>query len=57
VAQRLCEAFVRLRHLGDLAQIGPDVPFEPVFVIQTGRGIIFLRDQLLEAGGEGGLDT
>jgi hypothetical protein len=55
VAQGLFEAFVRLRHLGDLAQIGSDVPFEPVFVVEAGRGIVVLRDQLLEAGGKGGL--
>ncbi|PAV92449.1 hypothetical protein WR25_07207 [Diploscapter pachys] len=35
--------------------IGSDVSFEPILVIQAGRGIVVLRNQVLEAGGEGGL--
>lgn len=52
MAQHLFEPFIRLGHLGELAKIGADMPFEPVIVIDAGRGIIVPTDEFLQLARE-----
>lgn len=52
MAEGLFKTFVRLRHFGELSQIGTNMPIKPNIVIHTRRGIFVLTDQRLEAGGE-----